>query len=106
MSSRISDHTHEGAFTDARMSPVYEPDQHVLHLKRPEQISLGRNFVLRHKVTGEIRLGCIEAATANHWRARQYNPKRVASLSRDRWEVIWQIRGWICKDCGSAPPIR
>ena len=103
--SKRPHHTHEGTFTDDRMSPVYEPDQHVLFLERPEGIRTGRDFVLRHKATGEIRLGFIEDMTPTHWQARQYNPKRIVPLSRNRWEVIWQIRGWVCNEYGAAPPI-
>jgi hypothetical protein len=56
------------------------------------------------KVTGEIPAGRIEGHPPDALAARQYNPKRVVRLSWSRWDIGWEIRGWICKEqYGSAP---
>jgi hypothetical protein len=100
----LSDYTHEATFTDSRMDPVYRPDQHVLLLREPTRARLDRDFVLRNNRTDEGRLCQIVRVTASHWHARQYNPKRTVPLSRKRWRVAWEIRGWHLAELRRAHP--
>jgi hypothetical protein len=96
-------YTHEAAFVDGRMEPAYRPNEHILLLRLPTKARIDRDFLLQDKRTGEVRLCCIVRVTASHWYARQYNPKRTVPLSRRRWRLAWEIRGWHSADCRLIP---